>query len=33
MLEAYHVEDEGEAPAYTIGYLVGKMWELAKKLL
>jgi hypothetical protein len=33
MLEAYHVEDGGEAPAYTIGYLVGKMWEVAKKLL
>lgn len=28
MLEAYHVEDKGEPPAYTIGYLVGRMWEV-----
>ena len=33
MLEAYHVEDEGEAPAYTMGYLVSKMWEGFRKLL
>jgi hypothetical protein len=23
-----NVEDEGEAPAYTMGYLVGRMWEV-----
>lgn len=28
MLRAYKVEDTGEAPAYTIGYLVKKMWEV-----
>ena len=30
MLKAYHVEDIGESPAYTIGYLVGRMWEVFK---
>ena len=33
MLEAYNVEDEGEAPAYTIGYLVGRMWEVCRTLV
>ena len=33
MLEAYEVEDVGEAPAYTIGYLVGQMWKIFKGLL
>ena len=34
MLKAYKVEDKGEPPAYTIGYLVGRMWEIVgKKLL
>lgn len=33
MLEAYHVEDEGEAPAYTMGYLVSRMWEGFRKVL
>lgn len=28
MLKAYRVEDKGEAPAYTMGYLVGRMWEV-----
>lgn len=28
MLKAYRVKDEGEAPAYTMGYLVGRMWEV-----
>jgi hypothetical protein len=28
MLKAYQVSDEGEPPAYTIGYLVGRMWEV-----
>jgi hypothetical protein len=27
MLDAYKVKDEGEPPAYTIGYLVMKMWK------
>lgn len=31
MLEAYHVEDKGELPAYTIGYLVERMWEVFGK--
>lgn len=29
MLRGYDVEDEGEEPAYTVGYLVGRMWEVA----
>lgn len=32
MLEAYKVEDVGEPPAYTIGYLVGRMWKVYHKL-
>ena len=32
MLYAYRIEDEGEAPAYTIGYLVMRMWEGFKQL-
>lgn len=28
MLKAYRVKDKGEAPAYTMGYLVGRMWEV-----
>ena len=28
MLRAYAIEDTGEAPAYTIGYLVKKMYEV-----
>lgn len=28
MLEAYHIEDSGEPPAYTIGFLVGEMWKV-----
>lgn len=27
MLEAYKVDDKGEKPAYTIGYLTSKMWK------
>lgn len=34
MLKEYRIEDKGEPPAYTIGYLIGKMWDVAgKKLL
>ena len=34
MLFAYEVEDKGEPPAYTIGYIVERMWEVVgKKLL
>lgn len=33
MLKAYQVEDRGEAPAYTIGYLVGKMYQVFRKFL
>ena len=32
MLEAYNVKDEGEDPAYTIGYLVSKMWKILGNL-
>lgn len=28
MLKSYRVKDEGEEPAYTIGYLVSRMWEV-----
>ena len=33
MLETYHVEDKGEPPAYTIGYLVMRMYEVYRKWL
>ena len=33
MLKAYNVKDEGEAPAYTLGYLVIRMWEGFKKII
>ena len=33
MLEAYQIEDKGEPPAYTMGYLVGRMWEVFKELV
>lgn len=33
MLKVYQVEDIGEAPAYTIGYIVKKMWEVFNKFL
>ena len=33
MLAAYYVEDKGEPPAYTIGYLVMRMWEVFRELL
>lgn len=33
MLEAYKVEDAGEPPAYTIGYLVGKMFSCFRGVL
>ena len=33
MLLAYMVEDEGEPPAYTIGYLVMRMYEVFKDFL
>ena len=33
MLKAYGVEDRGEAPAYTIGYLVGRMWTVFNRIV
>lgn len=33
MLKAYDVTDKGEAPAYTIGYLVMKMYEVFKTFI
>lgn len=33
MLEAYEVEDIGEPPAYTIGYLVGRMYGVLKYII
>lgn len=33
MLEAYDVEDRGEAPAYTMGYLAGKMLSVSNRFL
>ena len=33
MLDAYDVEDKGEPPAYTIGYLVMEMYKIFRKLL
>ena len=33
MLEAYMVEDRGEPPAYTIGYLINRMYPIFKNLI
>lgn len=33
ILKAYMIEDDGEMPAYTIGYLVMKMYETFKNLI
>ena len=33
MLKAYYVDDEGELPAYTIGYLVSMMWRVFKQFV
>lgn len=33
MLNAYSVEDEGEAPAYTLGYLIANMYRVFKQLI
>lgn len=32
MLEAYRVEDRGEPPAYTIGYLVERMYRVFREI-
>lgn len=33
MLQAYRVEDAGEPSAYTVGYIVMRMYEAFKKLV
>lgn len=33
MLKAYRIEDKGELPAYTVGYIVMRMYETFKNLL
>lgn len=33
VLKAYHVDDVGEAAAYTIGFIVKKMYEICRELL
>ena len=33
MLDAYNIEDRGEAPAYTIGYLVMNMYDTFKRFI
>ena len=33
MLQAYQVEDKGEPPAYTIGYLVSQMYQVFKDIV
>lgn len=33
MLNAYRVLDEGEPPAYTMGYLVGQMWRVFRRII
>ena len=33
ILDAYSIEDKGEAPAYTIGYLVMKMYDTFKRFI
>jgi len=33
MLKVYKVEDKGESPAYTIGYLLSKMYPVVMKII
>lgn len=33
MLEAYQIEDKGEPPAYTIGYLVSRMYPVFRNFI
>ena len=33
ILKAYQIEDRGEAPAYTVGYIVSKMYEVFSRIL
>ena len=33
MLRAYQVRDEGEPPAYTIGYLISQMYQVFQSLI
>lgn len=33
MLEAYQVEDKGEPPAYTIGYLISRMYPVLRSII
>lgn len=33
MLEAYQIEDKGEPPAYTIGYLISRMYPVFKDII
>jgi hypothetical protein len=33
MLKAYQVEDKGEPPAYTIGYLISQMYQVFQHLI
>ena len=33
MLKAYYVEDKGEPPSYTMGYLVSKMWGVFRQFV
>jgi len=33
MLKAYYVNDEGEPPAYTMGYLVSRMWGVFRQFV
>ena len=33
MLSTYMIEDKGEPPAYTIGYLVMRMWRVFRQFL
>ena len=33
MFRAYSIDDEGEPPAYTIGYIVMRMYEVFKSII
>ena len=33
MLKAYQVEDRGEPPAYTIGYLISRMYSVFRDII
>ena len=33
VLDRYDIEDTGESPAYTIGYIIERMWEVCNRFI